>query len=86
MRSERYTVGADGSVELFSYGTLTATSDNSLTVTASDASTFTCTFPAGLDLSNFPVGTQVKLHCQLLGGAFRLAYMKSESAVVEVKT
>jgi hypothetical protein len=28
---------------------------------------------------------QVKLHCHLLGGAFRLEYMKSETAVVEVK-
>jgi hypothetical protein len=85
MRSERYTVGADGSVELYAYGTLTAKSDSSLTVTTSDASTFTCAFPAGLDLSKFPVGAQVKLHCHMVVGSFRLDYMKSETAVVEVK-
>jgi hypothetical protein len=86
MRSERYTVGADGSVELYAYGTLTATSDGSVTVTASDSQAFTCAFPAGLDLSKFPVGTQVKVHCHMVVGSFRLDYMKSETAVVEVKS
>ena len=85
MRSERYTVGADGSVELYAYGTLTAKSDSSLTVTASDASTFTCAFPVGLDLSKFPVGAQVKMHCHMVVGSFRLDYMKSETAIVEIK-
>jgi len=85
VRSERYTVGADGSVELYAYGTLTAKSESSLTVTAADAQTFTCSFPVGLDVSKFPVGAQVKVHCHLLNGAFRLECMKSETAVVEVK-
>ena len=85
VRSERYTVGADGSAEFYAYGLLTAKSDADLTVTASDGHAFTCTYPAGADLSAFPLGVQVKLHCHLLGGAFRLEYMKSETAVVEVK-
>jgi hypothetical protein len=85
VHSERYAVGADGSVELHGYGTLTATSETALTVTAADGHAFTCSFPAGLDLSKFPLDTQVKLHCRLLGGAFRLEYLKSETALVEVK-
>ena len=71
MRSERYTVGADGSAELYAYGTLTAKSDSSLTVTACDAAS-TCAFPAGLDLSKFPVGAQVKLHCHMVEASGRL--------------
>ena len=85
VRSERYTVGADGSVELYAFGTLTAKSDSSLTVTAADASTFTCAFPAGLDLSKFPVGAQVKLHCHLVAGSFRLDYMEVGDRRREVK-
>jgi hypothetical protein len=85
VRSERFTVGADGSVELYAYGTLGEKTETTLTVTAPDGRTFTCSFAAELDLSRFPLGTQVKLHCHLLGGAFRLEYMKSETAVVEVR-
>jgi hypothetical protein len=85
VRSERFTVGADGSVELYVHGTLTATTETSLTVTAADGATFTCVFAAGLDLSKFPLGTAVKLHCDKVAGELRLEYMKSESAAVEVK-
>ena len=85
VRSERFTVGADGSAEFYAHGSLTAKSDADLTVTASDGHAFTCTYPAGTDLSAFPLGTQVKVHCHLLGGAFRLEYLKSETAVVEIK-
>jgi hypothetical protein len=85
IRSERYTLGADGSVELYAYGILTAKGETSLTVTASDGAAFTCSFPAGLDLSKFALGAQVKLHCHKLVDDFRLEYLKSETGVVEVK-
>ena len=86
VRSERFTLGADGSVELYVHGALTAKSETSLTVTASDGATFTCSFAGGLDLSRFALGTQVKLHCNKLVGDFRLRYLKSETAVVEVES
>jgi hypothetical protein len=82
---ERYSVGADGSAELYAYGVLTAKSDSSVTATAEDASTFTCAFPAGTDLSAFPLGTHVKLHCVRIAGVWQMSYMKSETAVVEVR-
>jgi hypothetical protein len=85
VRSERYTVGADGSVELYGHGALTAKGETSLTVTAADGHPMTCSFPAGLDLSKFALGTQVRLQCHKAAGDFRLRYMKSEAAVVEVK-
>lgn len=85
IHGERYGVGADGSAELYVYGALTAKTDSSVTVTAEDSSAFTCSFPAGLDLSSFPLGAHVKLHCHLLAGVFQIEYMKSDSAVVEVK-
>ena len=81
---ERYRVGADGSVELYAYGTLTVQGGTTLTVTAEDAATFTCSYPAGLDLSSFPLGTHVKVHCHLVGGVLQLDYLKSDSAIVEV--
>ena len=84
MNGERYSVGADGSAELYVYGSLTGNTGSSLTVTAEDSSTHSCTYPAGLDLSRFPLGTRVKIHCHLAGGAFQLEYMKSDAAVVEV--
>lgn len=82
--SERYRVGADGSVEFTAYGTLTERTDASVTVRSQDGTDFTCDVPPGLDLSAFPVGTQVKLHCHRLDGKFRLGFIKSEKAVVEV--
>lgn len=81
---ERYSVGADGSAELYVYGVLTGNTGSALTVTAEDSSTHSCNYPAGLDLSSFPLGTHVKIHCHLLGAAFQLEYMKSDAAVVEV--
>jgi hypothetical protein len=85
LHGESASIDEDGRVELYAHGTLTAKTETSLTVTTSDGQTLTCAFAAGLDLSKFPLGTQVKLHCHKLGGDFRLAYMKSETAVVEVK-
>jgi hypothetical protein len=82
--SERYRVGADGSVEFTAHGTLTERTDASLTVRSQDGTDFTCDVPPGLDLSAFPVGTQVKLHCHRLDGKFRLGFIKSDKAVVEV--
>jgi hypothetical protein len=41
--------------------------------------------PAGTDLSAFAVGTAVKMQCHKLGGEFRLGYLKSEHAVVEIE-
>jgi hypothetical protein len=82
--SERYRVGADGSVEFTVQGTLTQRTDTSLTVRTADGTDFTCSVPPGLGLSAFPVGTQVKLHCHRLDGAFRLGFIKSEHAAVEV--
>jgi hypothetical protein len=45
---------------------------------------FMCHVRPGLGLSAFPVGTQVKLRCHRLDGKFRLGFIKSEQAVVEV--
>ena len=82
--SERYSVGADGSAELSVYGTLTGNDGAVLTVTAEDASTYSCAYPSGLDLAAFSLGTHVKMRCHLLGSVFQLDYLKSETAVVEV--
>jgi hypothetical protein len=84
-RSERYEVGADGSVELYLYGTLDAKTETSVTVRGSDGHTVTCAVPTGTDLSAFGVGTSVKLHCHKRDGQFRLAYLKSETAVLELE-
>jgi hypothetical protein len=85
VHGERYTLGADGSAELYAHGSLSAKSGDSLTVTAEDSSAFTCAFPAGLDLAAFPLGASVRVHCQRIAGAWQLRYVKSETAVVEVK-
>jgi hypothetical protein len=84
VESERYLVGADGSVEVTLQGVLSAKSDTSVSVTASDAAVVSCSIPAGTNLSAFPVGTSVKMHCHRLGGEFRLEYLKSEHAVLEI--
>jgi len=84
VNGERYSVGADGSAELYVYGSLTGNTGSSLTVTAEDSTTHSCAYPAGIDLTSFPLGTHVKMHCNLVGGEFELKYMKSDSAVVEV--
>jgi hypothetical protein len=83
--TDRYRVGADGSVEVYVYGTLSAKTETSVTVTASDGHLVTCTVPAGRDLSAFPLGTAVKAHCHKVGGELRLAYLKSEQAVIEIE-
>jgi hypothetical protein len=82
--SERFRVGADGSVEFTVYGTVSERTDASLSVRAEDGTVFSCDVPPGLDLSAFPVGTQAKLHCHRLDGRFRLGFIKSDRAVVEV--
>lgn len=84
-RSERYEVGADGSVELYLYGTLDAKTETSVTVRGSDGHTVTCAVPAGTDLSAFGVGINVKAHCHKREGEFRLSYLKSEHAVIELE-
>jgi hypothetical protein len=85
IRSERFTVGADGSVELYVHGAISSATDSSVTVGAEDGSSYTCTFTPGPDMSKFPPATRVKMNCRLLGGALRLAYLKSEHDVVEIK-
>jgi hypothetical protein len=82
--SERYRVGSDGSVEFTAYGAVSDRTDASISVRSADGTVFTCAVPPGLDLSAFPVGTQVKLHCHRLDGHFRLGFIKSDKAVVEV--
>jgi hypothetical protein len=84
MESERYSVGADGSVELYLHGSVSATSATSVSVTATDSTTVSCAVPAGTDLSKFAVGTNVKMHCHRIAGEFRLEYLKSEHAVLEI--
>ncbi len=84
-RSERYEVGADGSVELYLHGTLDAKTETSVTVRGSDGHTVTCQVPAGTDLSAFGVGVSVKVHCHKRDGLFRLAYLKSGSSVIELE-
>jgi hypothetical protein len=81
---ERYRVGADGSVEPAVHATLTARSERAPTVRTSDGTDFMCDVPPGLDLSAFAVGTQFTLRCHRLDGTFRLGFIKSEKAVVEV--
>lgn len=85
LRSERFTVGADGSVELYAYGTVSSTTDSSVTVATEDGASYTCAFAPGPDMSKFPPGTRVKLQCRLLSGVFRLEYLRSEHDVVEIK-
>jgi hypothetical protein len=82
--SERYTVGADGSVEVYVYGSVSATTATSVSVTAADSTILSCSVPAGTDLSKFPVGTSVKMHCHRIAGEFRLEYLKSDHAVLEI--
>lgn len=82
--SERYSVGADGSVEVYLYGAVSATTETSVSVTASDGAVVSCSVPAGTDLTKFPVGTNVKMHCHRIAGEFRLEYLKSEHAVLEI--
>lgn len=84
-RSERYEVGADGSVDVYMYGTLDAKTETSVTVRGSDGHTVTCAVPAGTDLSAFGVGINVKANCHKRDGQFRLAYLKSDSAVIELE-
>ena len=52
LASERYTVGADGSVEVYVYGAVSATTETSVSVTAGDGAVVSCSVPAGTDLSN----------------------------------
>ena len=85
VRSERYEVGADGSVELYLHGTIDAKNETSVTVRGSDGHTVTCQVPPGTDLNAFGVGATVKMHCHRRDGQFRLAYLKSESAVIELE-
>jgi hypothetical protein len=85
VRSERYEVGADGSVNVYIYGTLDTKTETSVTVRGGDGHTVTCAVPAGTDLSAFGLGISVKAHCHRLDGQFRLAHLKSEHAVVELE-
>jgi hypothetical protein len=73
-----------GSVELTEYGAVSERTDTTLSVRSEDGTVLTCDVPPGLDLSAFPVGTQVKLHCHRLDGSFRLGFIKSDKAVMEV--
>jgi hypothetical protein len=84
MITDRYRVGADGSVEVYLHGAITAKTETSVTVTASDGHAVTCSLPGGTDLGPFPVGTTVKMHCRKLGSDFRLQYLKSGSAAIEI--
>jgi hypothetical protein len=84
LASERYSVGADGSVEVYIYGSVSATTETSVSVTAADSTVVSCAVPAGTDLSKFPVGTSVKMHCHRIAGEFRLEYLKSEHAMLEI--
>jgi hypothetical protein len=70
VESERYTVGADGSVEAYVYGSVSATTATSVSVTAADSTIVSCSAPAGTDLSKLPVGTSVKMHCHRIAGEF----------------
>ena len=45
LASERYTVGADGSVEVYIYGAVSATTETSVSVTASDGAVVSCSVP-----------------------------------------
>jgi hypothetical protein len=55
-----------------------------ISVRSGDDTAFMCDVPPGLDLSAFPVGTQVKLRCHRPDGRLRLGFVESGKAVVEV--
>jgi hypothetical protein len=71
-------------VEVYIHGAVSATTETSVSVTASDGAVVSCSVPAGTDFSKFPVGTSVKMHCHKIGGEFRLEYLKSATAVLEI--
>jgi hypothetical protein len=73
-----------GSVELTAYGAVSERTDTTLSVRSEDGTVSTCDVPPGLDLSAFPVGTQVKLRCHRPDGRLRLGFVESGKAVVEV--
>ena len=77
-------VGADGSVEVYIYGAVSATAETSVSVTATDGAVVSSSVPAGRDLSKFAAGTNVKMQCHKIAGEFRLEYLKSEHAVLEI--
>jgi hypothetical protein len=85
VESERYSVGADGSVEVSVHGSVSATTATTVSVTAADGAVVSCSVPTGTDLSKFPVGASVKMHCHRIAGEFRLAYLKSDQAVIEIE-
>ena len=82
---ERYRVGADGSAEFYAYGKLTAQRRDDADRHRGGRDDVHLRYPAGLDLSSFPLGTRVKIHCHLVGGVLQLDYLKSDSAIVEVE-
>jgi hypothetical protein len=57
----------------------------SVSVTAADGAVVTCSVPGGTDLSQFPLGTSAKMHCHRIAAGFRLEYLKSEHAVIEIE-
>jgi hypothetical protein len=76
---------ADLRVAYLPGGTVDASTETALTVRAQDGTSVTCSVPAGIDLSKFGVGTGVKINCRLRDGQFRLGYLKSDSAVIEIE-
>jgi hypothetical protein len=70
--------------EVYVYGAVSATTEMSVSVTAGDGAVVSCSVPAGTELSKFPVGTNVKMHWHRIAGEFRLEYLKSEHAVIEI--
>ena len=50
-----------------------------------ESTTVTCAVPAGTDLSAFGTGASVKAYCDKRDGEFRLAYLESERAVIELE-
>jgi hypothetical protein len=50
-----------------------------------ESTTVTCAVPSGTDLYAFGAGVSMKASCQKRDGTFRLAYLRSEHAVIELE-
>jgi len=63
---------------------VSATTQTSVSLTASEGAVVSCSVPAGTNRSKFPIGTSVKMDCHRIANEFWLEYLKSEHAVLEI--
>ncbi|MBA2360112.1 MAG: hypothetical protein H0V79_04085 [Actinobacteria bacterium] len=75
-------VKADGTGELAAHGAL-AKGEGTVSVRREDGMTVSCSVPIGVDLTLFPAGERVKLHCRLGVSGFVFASISSDSASLD---